>query len=1080
MAVKLGDLEMLELVATGSMLEVYRARLGERNLAVKKILPELTREKELLQLFLDEARVAASLRHANIVAMHDLARSEEGEYFIVMDFADGKDLAEVVEASPGKAGRFTPGAALHVARETLRALEYAHAVKDRSGRLLNLVHRDVSPHNVLLGFDGWVKLTDFGTGKVAHSGHAAVSNVAKSRAGYLSPEHARGKKPDARSDLYGVGILLYEMLTGERLPPADVPRLPAPLQIPAELEQALRKALAKNPEERFSDAGQMIVVLDAAAQRLSNFNGARDVSVMVRRLFGQGVLEANKVPERTRMVSIQSAMASAPPAPAATSPRPTSPTAPTAAMPRPTGTAVPAATSPRPTAPDGVIMAGKGVMALDKGNRPVPSLTRMPAVTAAHEDNNATQMVDIAELERRELAGAAPQKQTQQAKDDDAWAPTPSKETRRPTGVVPAARRPSNPSNPSLATRPPVVEEDTDDGPFQASAPAAPSKRPPVPADRDDDTVDHTHMDLAPPGLVLSKKPPPKEEAPPAVPALARKPTSVNVAVGPRPSLTKIPAVKSPPSPPARKSTLGSMPPPPPMDLETDELAFRKPGEPPPPPTDDAFRSVSDAPAMVQPAAGGHTMMMMADALRAADGLLGPASPASGSNLPVLTPVDSDEAEKERKKQEALERLRAKKAAKTGGSAEPVEGSALLFDAADDVLPVSPLSDAEKERKKQEALERIRAKKAAKAAAAGDDGDIAPPPDVGDAPEVAAREEAVDEWRTTPDAPPSAPHPERAGKVLVREVETYDRDVRPMARRGAWRIGEPAISPGSLPRRARRQFFRTAFSPAIQRRGLFLLIAGAVGGYFLSLNYGVDVAREVVPYLGKEASIFFPGAVLVNAAGSVAGTTVTVRTSPPGATVALDGEELPGVTPLTVQRELKAGVHAVVVKKDGTQKESSITLTEGQPGAHVHLNLADAGAVEITGVLMGSEVLLDGRVVGQVPMTLSDVGRDRIRHLQVRVGELVVVDQPLLPNRVAPLVVDLGKTGGAAVMVHSTPAAWVSSDGVALNQTTGPSPLMLSAGKHTLTLVSPSSGQSRTLLVEAGKTARTYLVDFHD
>ena len=303
---RLSELEIIELHATGGMAEVYRARVVqeggfEKQYAVKKILPQFTRDPELIQMFVEEARVAACLSFPNIVQVFDLCVSDEGEYFIVMEFADGKDLADVIHAAGMKGQRVSVAMAVQVAREILLALDYAQTAEGPDGRPLRLIHRDISPHNVIVGHNGAIKLTDFGIAKVQQSGHKTMAGVVKGKFGYMSPEQARGKKLDHRSDLYNVGILIYEMVTGERLfagssdistldrmRAALVPPLPKKLKAPAELDQLMRRSLSKSARDRPRDAAAFEMELAQIANRHNLRSRRSEIGAFMQGLVQRG------------------------------------------------------------------------------------------------------------------------------------------------------------------------------------------------------------------------------------------------------------------------------------------------------------------------------------------------------------------------------------------------------------------------------------------------------------------------------------------------------------------------------------------------------------------------------------------------------------------------------------------------------------------------------------------------------------------------------------------------------------------------------------------------------------------------
>ena len=269
----------------GGMAEVYRgvaeSTVGgvKRAVAIKKILPNLTKNKKFVQMFLDEARVSMNLQHANIVGVFDIGMAETA-YMLVMEFVDGANLKTIIE-SMRRQGRPIPlQQTVYILMEVCKGLQYAHdAVDPETGRELGIVHRDISPPNILISKRGEVKLVDFGLAKATSQLETTDPGVVKGKFSYLSPEAASGKEVDRRADIFAVGILLYELLTGKRLffgetdyqtvelvRQAKVP--PIAQQNPGvtpELEQIVRKALARDPDERFLQANDL---QDALAQFL--------------------------------------------------------------------------------------------------------------------------------------------------------------------------------------------------------------------------------------------------------------------------------------------------------------------------------------------------------------------------------------------------------------------------------------------------------------------------------------------------------------------------------------------------------------------------------------------------------------------------------------------------------------------------------------------------------------------------------------------------------------------------------------------------------------------------------------------
>lgn len=302
-------LEILNLHAQGGMAEVYRARgLGADGrmwpYAVKRILPEFTRDEMLRGMFVEEARIASLLLHPNIVRVYDLVRADNDDYYIVMEFLEGRDLAELGDKALEQGHRLPIWLCIHTAREMCKALNYATSqALDREGRPLGLIHRDISPHNIFVCFDGQVKLTDFGVAKVAQSKVLTQVGVTKGKFGYMSPEQLMSEKLDFRSDLFNIGILLYETLGGRRLfygdnPSqflqamlrAEVPPLARELGVPAELESLMRRALAKDRAHRPATAQLFDDELRAIAERFGLEATQEQVATEVRSLMGTNAL----------------------------------------------------------------------------------------------------------------------------------------------------------------------------------------------------------------------------------------------------------------------------------------------------------------------------------------------------------------------------------------------------------------------------------------------------------------------------------------------------------------------------------------------------------------------------------------------------------------------------------------------------------------------------------------------------------------------------------------------------------------------------------------------------------------------
>jgi serine/threonine protein kinase len=213
--------ELLDRIGVGGMAEIFRGKAVaaggfEKPVAIKRILPHLSQDPRFVELLIAEAKVLSLLKHRNIVQIFDVGLGDDGKYFLVMEYVDGKDLGAVQRGLEARRRRMPFDLALHVGAEICEALEHAHSARAPDGKTMSLVHRDVSPSNVLLSRAGEVKLTDFGIAKRAEqesTGHGAV----RGKFAYISPEQARNEPVDPRSDVFSVGILLWELVTGRRL-----------------------------------------------------------------------------------------------------------------------------------------------------------------------------------------------------------------------------------------------------------------------------------------------------------------------------------------------------------------------------------------------------------------------------------------------------------------------------------------------------------------------------------------------------------------------------------------------------------------------------------------------------------------------------------------------------------------------------------------------------------------------------------------------------------------------------------------------------------------------------------------------
>jgi len=281
---RVGPYELVERIGAGGMAEVYVGRRAgphgfSKRFAIKRILPQLARDPHFVSMFCDEARVCAALAHPNIVQVVDFGE-HDGELFMAMEYVDGLSCARLLRAVASRGERVPVGVALFIAHEVLRALAYAHEARDEAGRSLGIVHRDVSPGNVLIGRAGEVKLTDFGIVRGEFIDRRTSPGELKGKIGYMSPEQAVGEDVDYRSDLFTTAIILAELLIARPLFPgrdeveilsrihaADLTVLRRhAATIRPDLLRLLIRALAKKPEDRFGSAAEMADAVRAVAR----------------------------------------------------------------------------------------------------------------------------------------------------------------------------------------------------------------------------------------------------------------------------------------------------------------------------------------------------------------------------------------------------------------------------------------------------------------------------------------------------------------------------------------------------------------------------------------------------------------------------------------------------------------------------------------------------------------------------------------------------------------------------------------------------------------------------------------------
>jgi TonB family protein len=488
-----GQYDLIEPIATGGMAEVFKARMRgvegfQKIVAIKRILPHLTENDEFVTMFIDEAKLAAQLQHPNIIHIYDLGKLERS-YYIAMEYIDGKDLRSILRMLEEKERRLPLGLAMFIASRLAAALDYAHRKRDMQGREMVLVHRDVSPQNVLISFDGDIKLCDFGIAKAASKASHTRAGALKGKLQYMSPEQAWGKDLDHRSDIFSLGLVLYEMLTGRKAFAGDSelsileqvrsPRIGALRDldpaIPPEVERSLMKALKENREERYQTAAELGTDLNNILQSIRPAPGAGELGAFLSELLDREKSGNGAVAPAARPAVVSKPQPTLAPAPVA-KPKP----APAAAPAHPPAPApsleVSQVLTPKRSVPIGLIagiavvviavVAAWLVLSRDKRTGPAPEPT--PAVTPAGVGELVQQEIDRLKL-------ATPGTVTEQPTQAPAVAPATVPTVVAPTRVAVIVPTPA-PQVPTPVPQVPTPE------PIAPAPTQAPAVQPPVAA----------------------------------------------------------------------------------------------------------------------------------------------------------------------------------------------------------------------------------------------------------------------------------------------------------------------------------------------------------------------------------------------------------------------------------------------------------------------------------------------------------------------------------------------------------------------------------------------------------------------
>lgn len=300
--VKFGQYVLVEKIATGGMAEVWKARMRgvegfQKIVAIKKILPHLSDNQDFIEMFVDEAKLAAQLNHNNIIHIYDLGKIQSS-YYIAMEYIDGYDLKTILRRGEDRGNPMTVELALFIASKLASALDYAHRKKDFEEKEMGLVHRDVSPQNVLVSQEGDIKLCDFGIAKAASKASHTQAGALKGKLQYMSPEQAWGRTIDRRSDIFALATVLFEMLTNRKLFTGDnelsileqvrEARVQPPSlyndEVTPDVDKVVIKALQKDPANRYQTAGEMARDLDAILYSFRPTPTSADLAIYMHRL----------------------------------------------------------------------------------------------------------------------------------------------------------------------------------------------------------------------------------------------------------------------------------------------------------------------------------------------------------------------------------------------------------------------------------------------------------------------------------------------------------------------------------------------------------------------------------------------------------------------------------------------------------------------------------------------------------------------------------------------------------------------------------------------------------------------------
>jgi serine/threonine-protein kinase len=304
---RLDRFELIAELASGGMATVYLARLSgaggfQRFVAIKRLHPHLANDNEFVQMFLDEARLAARLHHPNVVPILEIGESPQG-YYLVMEYVEGDTLARILARSAQAGRMLSPKVSMRICLDSIMGLHVAHELKDDDGQPLNIVHRDVSPQNILIGMDGSGRITDFGVARATTRLSTTRTGQLKGKLAYMAPEQARGAEVDRRADVFAMGIVLWECLAQKRLFKGEgeadtlnrvlyepIPSLKqANPDVPAALEAVVMKALDRDRDKRWANASDLGDALEKAARDTNCLGNHKDVALHLEGVLGTDI-----------------------------------------------------------------------------------------------------------------------------------------------------------------------------------------------------------------------------------------------------------------------------------------------------------------------------------------------------------------------------------------------------------------------------------------------------------------------------------------------------------------------------------------------------------------------------------------------------------------------------------------------------------------------------------------------------------------------------------------------------------------------------------------------------------------------